>query len=361
MTKKALTVGINYPGQPISLRGCVNDSKTIENLLRTRYGFEDITVLLDNQATTERMKRELRNLIEGARPGDVLFFHFSGHGTQIIDDSDPDHEPDGLDEVICPVDFNWQTNVIKDDDLKHIFSGVPYGVNLTVFLDCCNSGGGTDAVNEYKVPEGARNVPTAGSRYLPPPSHIRRKIEASGLTPQFRSLTQVGGKTSGILISGAQAHQTAADAYIEGRYQGATTHFLNKTINELGVDATHKEIIERLNQFMVSGGFSQRPQLDGPEDLYDRSFLSAYEFGNPNETTIVPPVLHEEDDEITIFEPSAPNGPTTNVTIDNSTTVVNSKPDEQKDSNKKEKRNTWLIVGAVALVVAVAAAVGITS
>lgn len=47
--------------------------------------------------------------------GDVLFFHFSGHGTQIPDRAS--EESDGKDEAICPTDMN----VIADDDLRALF------------------------------------------------------------------------------------------------------------------------------------------------------------------------------------------------------------------------------------------------
>ena len=41
--------------------------------------------------------------MQGARAGDVLFFHFSGHGAQ---EEDPKGwEEDGMNETILPVDF----------------------------------------------------------------------------------------------------------------------------------------------------------------------------------------------------------------------------------------------------------------
>ena len=44
-----------------------------------------------------------RWLVSGARPGDSLFFSFSGHGGQVRDvDGD---EADGLDETILPEDY----------------------------------------------------------------------------------------------------------------------------------------------------------------------------------------------------------------------------------------------------------------
>ena len=45
----------------------------------------------------------IRWLVAGAAAGDALFFHFSGHGGQQVDPHGD--EEDGMDETICPVDF----------------------------------------------------------------------------------------------------------------------------------------------------------------------------------------------------------------------------------------------------------------
>jgi len=79
-------------------------------------------------------------LVRGAKAGDVLFFHYSGHGSQLPNfNPNVDYEPDGLDEILCPIDLDFKSKVIKDDDFKKIVKNVPKGVNLTVILDCCLS------------------------------------------------------------------------------------------------------------------------------------------------------------------------------------------------------------------------------
>lgn len=356
--KKALTVGINYPGQPHFLRGCVNDSITIHSLLTNMFGFTEIVSLHDNEATTARMLEELRNLVDGARPGDVLFFHFSGHGTQMINERNDDHEPDGLDEVICPVDFDWQEKVIRDDHLKAIFDAVPDGVNLTVFLDCCNSGSGFDALNEYQSNIGnvtRGKVTEDGNRYLPPPPDIAEKIKASHLRPKHRQVSR-NVDSSGMLISGAQAHQTAADAYINGMYQGATTYYLKRTLQTLGKDITYRTIIDQLNQHMVDNGFSQRPQLDGPEILHDRVFLSEYDFGDPDAVATPPSIeelLPEENKPDTIITDGGLDKPTVNIEIDTSTTINTNNPEKEEEKDEDDKKNHLpLILGIVGVIIA---------
>ena len=348
--KRALTIGINYPGQASELRGCVNDSHTIKALLINNYGFDEseIVQVLDNDATTDRMKTELIKLVDGAKPGDVLFFHYSGHGSQIIDRGG--EEADRLDEILCPVDLDWRDKLISDDFLKMVFDSVPTGVNLTVLLDCCNSGGGVDAVHEFQTELGEARE--QGGRYLEPPPEI--KAQMVNLPEPTRSTSILRNvDTACMLISGAQAHQTAADALIDGVYQGATTYAFNRSLDVLGGSATYYQVIHYLNQFMKDNGFSQRPQLDGPRSLHHQVVLSSYDFGDPNDVAVVPvptptPTAYNPDQNY-YYDSTSANSP--NVVTD--FVVNNNNETDGKDKNKLLIVAGVLLLGAIIAVLVV--------
>lgn len=79
--KLALLVGINQYNNP--LNGCLTDVELQRELLLHRFGFlpGDILTLTDHQATrTAIVQGFLNHLIEPARSGDVVVFHFSGYG-----------------------------------------------------------------------------------------------------------------------------------------------------------------------------------------------------------------------------------------------------------------------------------------
>lgn len=102
---KALLVGINsYPTAP--LRGCVNDVVDAAKFISEKCGFssQNVRLLTDDRATTQAIIDRLNWLVDGAKAGDRLYFHYSGHGAQM---ATRDHagELDGLDEVICPPEF----------------------------------------------------------------------------------------------------------------------------------------------------------------------------------------------------------------------------------------------------------------
>ena len=201
MVQKALIVGINkYPGA--ALQGCVNDALGMEAMVKDHFGFTNIRLLLDEQATTANIKDGLTWLVQGAQPGDVLLFHYSGHGSQIRDTSNLENEPDGLDEIICPIDLDWNTKIITDDYLKWAFDQVPAGVNLTVVLDCCHSGTALDQLNTYQ-PYGIGEARTMammyekGSRYLPPPTRWLRAALFARASQACRSAVTVTVYRSG--------------------------------------------------------------------------------------------------------------------------------------------------------------------
>lgn len=115
MGKKAVLVGCNYPGTKAELKGCINDVLRMHRCLVDRYGFDDsdIVVLIDTddsytQPTGGNVRRAISDFVAGARPGDVLFFHYRGHGTRLQAETGEDDDT-GYDECIVHCDMNLIT------------------------------------------------------------------------------------------------------------------------------------------------------------------------------------------------------------------------------------------------------------
>ena len=109
MKNKALLVGINdYPLPGNDLRGCINDIVDMRDFIANKnkvYPWENIKTITESRATKKGILAELDWLLEGAAAGDQLLFQYSGHGAQ-QSTQHPHIEKDGLDEIICPFDFN---------------------------------------------------------------------------------------------------------------------------------------------------------------------------------------------------------------------------------------------------------------
>ncbi len=283
MAKKAVIVGINYVGTGNDLQGCINDATMMQALLKNHYSFVDseIKMVLEKAATTAGIKAALQWLCVGAQPGDTLFFHYSGHGSQMPSKGD-DVEVDGVDEIICPIDLDWNTKVITDDYLKWAFNQVPNGANVTVVLDCCNSGTALDQINQYQ-PVTERETMSKmgllddGSRYLPPPADVQTILEGRKQHRRIMRRTRSAGTRdvdqSVMLITGCRSEQTSADAYIGGKYQGAATYALNSCLSNSNHSLNYRDLIDCMNGFMVRNGFTQRPELDGAASLHAKTFL----------------------------------------------------------------------------------------
>jgi len=130
-----------------------NDEKDEENYLNaTHVDAEKSASYQRGLATKQSILDGAHWLIDGAQDGDHLFFHYSGHGTQVKDVSG-DEEGDGMDEAICPMDYTSK-GLIVDDDLNAILvKNLPKGVRLTAILDCCHSGSGLDLPYFYQPKE----------------------------------------------------------------------------------------------------------------------------------------------------------------------------------------------------------------
>ncbi|KAK9697357.1 hypothetical protein RND81_08G032300 [Saponaria officinalis] len=150
MGKKAVLIGINYPGTKAELKGCINDVRRMRTCLMQSYGFEDqnINVLIDTdpsytQPTGKNIRRALDDLVRSAVAGDELYVHYSGHGTRLPAETG-DIDNTGYDECIVPSDMN----LITDDDFKELVSEVDDGCRITIVSDSCHSGGLISGVKE---------------------------------------------------------------------------------------------------------------------------------------------------------------------------------------------------------------------
>lgn len=148
--KKAVLIGVNYFGTSAELRGCINDVHNLKDFICRHYGFstQSMVILTDDQQDPSRIPtranilQAMSWLVCDAKPNDSLFFHFSGHGSQ-VEDLDGDEE-DGSDETICPVDFEVAGQIVDDEMNALMVRPLPQGCRLTAIFDCCHSGTALD-------------------------------------------------------------------------------------------------------------------------------------------------------------------------------------------------------------------------
>ncbi len=277
MAKKAVLIGINrYRIPGADLRGCVNDVKNLQAVLTQQYGFasKDIRLLTDFSATTKAMAAAIRALVKGARKGDVLLLHYSGHGSNVPDKNGD--EADRRDEILCPTDLDWK-NPLLDDWLRSTFDRLRPGVSLTVIMDCCHSGTNTRVLSPPDTPVIARYLPSPWDLVAVESGRkLRGKVQGSlrRSSPAKRRQDVVDANIPEILLTGCRDTQTSADAQMGGTFNGALTYCLVETIQEAGGQLSYRQLHERTVKRLKQEGFSQVPQLEGRANKFDRPFLS---------------------------------------------------------------------------------------
>lgn len=263
---RALLVGINnYPDAP--LKGCVNDISDMAKFLTNKCNFamDDVRLLADKRATRHAIFERLEWLIKDVKVGDRIIFHFSGHGVQ-LPTRNKEGEVDGLDEAICPYDFNWDPNrTITDKDFNTIFAAIPEGVNFIWISDSCHSGDLERSITKIKSTKKTISLPIDIEWRLQ--TAKQKNVEAAQISNTADHLHLA-------FISGCKSNQTSADALFKKRYNGALTYFLLKELYESdGLSMKLTELIKRVNVSIKKAGFTQTPTLYGCKHLKHVPFL----------------------------------------------------------------------------------------
>jgi Caspase domain/Domain of unknown function (DUF4384) len=231
--KLALLVGINqYPDSKRfrDLSGCVQDVELQKNLLKYRFGFQesDILTLTNAQATRKGIIEAFdRHLIQQAKPGDVVVFHFSGHGSLVNDPSpiDPNFNFNG---TFVPADDSplEQQGIVNDIMGQTLFL-LMYALgkkteNVTVVLDSCHSGAGTRGEAIVRAAEPSEKA--SDEEFA-----LQQKLLAQlSLTPEQFQAERNKGVAAGTIVASAKRDQLAADYRFGDFHAGAFTFLLTQ-------------------------------------------------------------------------------------------------------------------------------------
>jgi hypothetical protein len=260
--KRALLIGVNNYQFVPGLQGSINDVQTMREVLITRWGFSEanIRLLTDEAATRVGILAALEELVAAAGPDDTVYFHFSGHGSQVQDLNGD--EDDGLDETIVPVDGRSPgVPDIVDDELDAIFSRLKTR-NTVIVLDSCHSGTATRGMDVR-----ARGVPQDDRVDLYQSLAVQTRAAVD--TPAARS----------VVLSAAAPNEEALDGPVDGRYHGFFTFALARSMSAAPPGASARDVFgglaRELNRIQAQFGRTSmpQPQLEGSEELVSRPLL----------------------------------------------------------------------------------------
>ena len=113
----AIVIGISkYPTQSgwRAISGAKDIGLVVPMLQRNGFSTQNIITLTNEQATKQNIKKAVCGLCGKLQKGDVVYFHFSGHGQLITDlnrdEFDKDGNPKGWDSSLIPYDAQYRYN-----------------------------------------------------------------------------------------------------------------------------------------------------------------------------------------------------------------------------------------------------------
>ena len=238
----AVLAGVGeYQSAIRSLEGPSEDIRALhEALLEQGYIPTNVTVLLNSSATKHNILGALESVIARLKPGDHLFFYFSGHGTSAFDQNSREISPViGPDSGgLLPVDLDLNslqsiadTLLIGRRDLRPILSRVPLQAQAFVVLDSCYSENSAKAIGLWSsaspravqltdLIKSGPSKPRAETERLPPTPALDEPYPYSNVV----SLAAAAKTQTAMDISSALLRQGAHT--VDDRPHGALTNSL---------------------------------------------------------------------------------------------------------------------------------------
>eukprot|EP01101_Sappina_pedata_P005142 TRINITY_DN22_c0_g2_i1.p1 TRINITY_DN22_c0_g2~~TRINITY_DN22_c0_g2_i1.p1 ORF type:complete len:294 (+),score=117.78 TRINITY_DN22_c0_g2_i1:116-883(+) len=245
-----------------------------------------MTILTDDNRACMPLRNNIVSammwLVHDNQPGDLLFFHYSGHGSQVQDVSGD--EDDGADETIVPLDYKSKGQIIDDDMHTLLVKSLKPGVKLIAIFDSCHSGTALDLPFVYKPSGGYMGQGPSKSQLMTDlfaagkslykgdkkgAAKIMAKFVWDGVQTKFGSPQKQATNSSPadvVMISGCRDDQTSADATIGGQATGAMSFALMLELKRKQ-NPTLIELLNGMRDIMIEKKFTQIPQMSTSHEM----------------------------------------------------------------------------------------------
>lgn len=273
--KFALLIGIgNYPpeGGWRTIHAQNDLLVMTETLQKLGFPAENIFTLKDQSATREGILNAWKQeLMARAKPGDVVYFQFSGHGQRVADDNGD--ELDGYDEAIVPFDspLHYKAgvyqgeNLIRDDELNHLCTDLrrrlgPKG-NLMVVVDACHSGTGTRNVGYAR----GTTVLMASPEYN---EAATKRLTNAAAASQMDNISVETGRLAPMVAFFGSAHNqpNLETSNEQGQFLGPLSYALSRKLCQPQPPKTYRGLFEQIRIDMGATVPNQQPQAEGMLD-----------------------------------------------------------------------------------------------
>ncbi len=277
--KLALLIGINQY-RSAALQGCLTDVDLQRELLIYRFGFQpsDIMTLTDQQATRSQIETAfIEHLAKPSQAGDVIVFHFSGHGSLLnlgiaedvqtslvtIDEPTADADPIG--------------NRLSEDTLLLLLKSLPTD-QVTTILDAGYADVGATLQGNLRL----RSLPMLSATQVQDAeiAFQEQRLKTSNLDrPQLRGQRQAK-QSPGVILAAANSNQFAAEARWNGFSAGLLTYALTQQLWQSTPATTLRVVLSRAAEVIGQSTNQQQPSLEGQKS-HDRPLTPYQLSGSP--------------------------------------------------------------------------------
>lgn len=251
--KRAFLVGISHYDTALTgyqwnnING-VEDINLLNPMLQ-KQGFS-ITTLSDRQATFDNIVRQITQLTNKTKKGDVVYLHFSAHG-QPVEDLNGDEE-DGWDESIVPIDaykiykkgiYEGQKHLTDDllnKYIKKLREKIGPSGFLYVVIDACHAGTSSRANDE--TTRGTH----VGFTY-------NNKVFKPSISKKSHYHIDASAKMSNVLfIEACRPDQVNTEIKVDGKRYGPLSYNIAQVLSGFTLTNNANKFVENIKRSLIT-------------------------------------------------------------------------------------------------------------
>ena len=267
--KLALLVGVSEyaEGSKWANLHAENDLELIRaSLIKQNFKEKNIRILHNQEANKAGIQKAFQeHLTNQVKPGDIVYFHFSGHGQQVADvDGD---EMDGYDEALVPFDspqsFEQGTyegeRLLSDDELGQWLHQLRQKLGaegqVLITLDACHSG---TATRGFALARGTLQK-------MASTTHQEKFTQGSSEQRQLYQRPSTASDLAAMVAIFASSAQELNYEYVDekGQAYGSLSYAFSKAFADIKPSTTYKGLFDQLRKNMLAISPMQTPQIEG--------------------------------------------------------------------------------------------------
>ena len=252
---------------------CNEDLTRIQAALTKTFQFDpnpakgEIVVLkTPAQTTRQAILDALDRLAAETKSGDIVYIHYSGHGSRLPDAT----KPDGYETTIVPADYgNDQSNEITGRELGAELAKLKanHPGQIIFSFDCCHSGTATRGSAKMRGLSDAQYAAWYKKWHkgvAPPVSGVPHGPRTQLADSPMPDLQGPGC----VILSACANDQSAFETTEDGKDMGRLSYVLAQVLSQAGPRTTYHQIYDQVRAQFTQKFIDQSPQLDGDPNSF---------------------------------------------------------------------------------------------